>query len=85
MNQNYNLSIIQKTYDLIKWLIPKLEKLPRTQKFVLGDRIETALLDFLQLITIASKTKDKKKSLELADAKLVEIRYLIRLTVRFEI
>ncbi len=75
------LPIIQKTFDTIKWLIPKIEKFPRTQKFVLGDRIEVAFLDFLQMLTLASKRKQKIDILEEADAKLFEIRYLIRLTV----
>ena len=75
------LPIIQKTYDVIKWFIPKIEKFPRTQKFVLGDRIEMAFLDFLKAIAIASKRRKKQEILEMADAKLFEIRYLIRLIV----
>jgi hypothetical protein len=75
------LPIIEKTYDAIKWLIPKIERFPRSQKFVLGDRLEVAFLDFLKLITIASKTKEKIEILFLADAKLTEIRYLCRLVV----
>lgn len=75
------LPIIQKTYDTIKWIIQKIEKFPRTQKFVLGDRIEVAFLDFLKLICFASKQKSKSKTLAEADAKLFEIRYLVRLSV----
>ncbi len=75
------LPILQKTYDIIKWIIQKIEKFPRTQKFVLGDRLEIALLDFLEMLTIASKRKQKLEILEKADAKLFEIRYLVRLIV----
>ena len=81
MKHQKELPIIQKTYDVIKWIIPKIEKFPRSQKFVLGDRIEVAFLDFLKFISMASKTKDKRDILAIADAKLVEIRYLCRLTV----
>jgi hypothetical protein len=31
--------------DLLVYLMPLLNKFPRDQKFVLGDRIETKLLD----------------------------------------
>ncbi|GAA6617900.1 hypothetical protein [Scytonema sp. NUACC26] len=31
------LPIIQKTYDLIKWYVPILNRLPKTHKFILGD------------------------------------------------
>jgi hypothetical protein len=34
-----DLPIIQKTYDLIKWYIPILNRLPRDHKFMLGDRM----------------------------------------------
>ncbi len=32
------LPMIQKTYDLIKWYVPILNRLPRNHKFLLGDR-----------------------------------------------
>ncbi len=33
------LPIVQKTYDLIKWYFPILNRLPRDHKFGLGDRV----------------------------------------------
>jgi len=38
-------NILTKLHDLLVYLIPQLNKFPRDQKFVLGDRIETKLLD----------------------------------------
>jgi hypothetical protein len=38
-------NILTKLQDLLLYLIPQLNKFPRDQKFVLGDRIETKLLD----------------------------------------
>jgi hypothetical protein len=38
-------NILTKLQDLLVYLIPQLNKFPRDQKFVLGDRIETKLLD----------------------------------------
>ena len=38
-------NILTKMQDLLVYLIPQLNKFPRDQKFVLGDRIETKLLD----------------------------------------
>ena len=40
-----NDNILTKLQDLLLYLIPQLNKFPRDQKFVLGDRIETKLLD----------------------------------------
>jgi hypothetical protein len=33
------LSVIQKTHDLIKWYVPILERLPRTYKFTVGNKM----------------------------------------------
>jgi hypothetical protein len=38
-------NILTKLQDLLVYLIPQLNKFPRDQKFVLGGRIETKLLD----------------------------------------
>ncbi len=42
------LPIIQKTYDLILWYVPWLNKFPRDQKFILGDRIQNTLYTILE-------------------------------------
>ena len=31
---------LEKAYQFVLWLIPTLDKFPRSQRFVLGDRIE---------------------------------------------
>ena len=36
------LPIVQKTYDLIKWYVPILNRLPKDHKFGLGDRMVAA-------------------------------------------
>ena len=48
---------ITKLYDFLLWIIPKLEKFPRSQKFLIADRIETALLDVLNLLIKAAYSK----------------------------
>ncbi|MEA3427925.1 MAG: hypothetical protein U9Q84_01625 [Thermodesulfobacteriota bacterium] len=42
------------TYDLLKWSIPTLEKFPKSQRFLLGDRIENHILDVLELLICAN-------------------------------
>jgi hypothetical protein len=36
---------LEKTYQFLLWLIPAVEKFPRAQKFLLGDRMQTLALD----------------------------------------
>ena len=71
---------ITKLYDLILWIIPKLEKYPRSQKFLLADRIENTLLDILELLIESAYTKHKANALRMANLKLEKLRYLIRLS-----
>ena len=59
MLYNSNLSIIQRCYDLIAWFIPRLEKLPRSHKYTLGDRIQNGLYDLLEALIRARYTPNE--------------------------
>ena len=50
------LPIIQKTYDLIKWMVPMLDRLPRTHRFTLGNRMIEELYDLLESLIMARYT-----------------------------
>lgn len=64
---------ITKLYDLLLWMIPKIEKFPRSQKFVLGDRMETLMLDILDLLIQAAYSKNKQAVLRSANLKLEQL------------
>lgn len=71
---------ITKVYDYILWIIPKLEKFPRSHKFLLADRIENLVLDILESLIDAAYSKSKGDILRAANLKLERLRYLIRLS-----
>jgi four helix bundle protein len=75
-------TIISKTYDMLLYVIPVLEKYPRNQKFILADRIENALLNILDKFLEAYfyDKADKGKLLEYINVELEKLRYLIRLS-----
>ena len=70
------IDAITKLYDYILWIIPKLERFPRSQKFILADRIETLMLDILDLLIEAAYTRNKRALLRSANLKLEKLRYL---------
>ena len=76
-----NETIIAKTHDFLRYMIPQLEKLPRNQKFLLGDRIENHILDLLELFIEAfySTRSQKAELLRSANLKLEMLRHLVRL------
>ena len=73
------LPIIQKTYDLILWYVPILNRLPRDHKFTLGNRMITGLYDLLENLLAARYTQEKLPLLEPLNARLNVLRYQTRL------
>jgi hypothetical protein len=77
------LAIIQKTYDLILWYVPILNRLPRDHKFNLGDRIIAGLYDLLEELISAQYASRKLARLEALNPKLGILRYQTRLLLDF--
>ncbi len=75
-----DLIIYQKTYDFLLWLHPVVNKFPKSQRFVLGQRIENKALNVLQSIIRANLERDKTPTLKEMSAELDELRILIRLS-----
>lgn len=59
---SYNdLVIFQKTYDLILWSYPVINQFPKTQRFVLGQQIESTLVIILKKMIHANKERGEKR------------------------
>lgn len=86
-NTHKELSVIQKTYDLILWYIPIINRLPRDHKFALGDRITTGLYDLLEhLITARYTPKNQKGALlNPLNNQVEKLRYQTRLLLDFQL
>jgi len=80
-----DLPIIQKTYDLIVWYIPHLNRLPRDHRFMLGDRIIAGLYDLLRELILARYEKEKLPRLESINGQLDQLRYQTRLLRDFDL
>ena len=80
-----DLPIVQKTYDLVKWYVPILNKLPREHKFMLGDRIVTGLYDLLEGLILARYSTQKILQLKALNGRLDLIRHQTRLLLDFEL
>lgn len=79
------LPIIQKTYDLIQWYVPILNRLPKTHKFTLGDRVISNLYDILEMLIRARYAHEKLKILEEINTQLDILRYQTRLLLDFQL
>jgi 23S rRNA-intervening sequence protein len=65
--------------QFILWLVPTVEKFPRSQKFLLGDRIQSTALDVLEALIEATYTRDRRGHLARANLGLEKLRVLLRL------
>ena len=71
---------LEAMYQLLLWLIPTIDKFPRAQKFVLGERIETAALEILDHLITATFTRNRESALAGANLGLDRLRLLMRLS-----
>lgn len=70
---------LEKAYRFLLWLVPAVEKFPRSHKFLLGDRIQSAALDVLEGLVEATYTRNRRPVLRGVNLKLEKLRLMFRL------
>lgn len=73
-------TVVTKAYDVLLWCVKHVGKFPRSHRFVLGERIETAILDTVLLLVEASYVGGKLPFLRRANVELEKLRILLRLS-----
>jgi hypothetical protein len=58
---------VEAHFQFLMWLVPAVEKFLRTQKFLIGNRIQTTALDVLECLIVATYTRDRKGHLARAN------------------
>jgi hypothetical protein len=69
-----------KVYRFVLWMVPTLEKFPRRQRFLLGDRIETTVLRMLEGLIEATYSKQVEPILRSVNLAPEKLRFLFRLS-----
>ncbi len=72
---------LEAMYGFVLWLIPTLDKLPRSQKFLLGDRVQSTALDVLERLIEATYSRARERALGEANLGLEKLRFLLRMCV----
>ena len=75
-----------KTYDLLKYLLPVTQKFPKSQRFVMAERIQDAALDLYECLLEARKVDllTRRDVLRRADVELEKLRLHLRLSMELE-
>ena len=73
--------IYTRTYDLLRWLLPKSERFPKLYRSTVTQRLMDAALDFQESLLLAQAYRDKirLRHLREADAHLSKVRLYLRL------
>jgi four helix bundle protein len=82
MQKSNDLVIFTQTYDLLTWLLPQCERFPKSQRFVVTQRLQSSALDFQEAIFEANARggAQRLKHLQAADAHLNKLRLYLRLS-----
>ena len=67
---------VEAMYRFILWLVPTVDKFPRRQKFLLGDRIQATALDVLERLVEATYTKGRSRLLVQANLGVEKLRMI---------
>lgn len=76
---------VQDTHAALLWLIPQLDKFPRNRRFTLGERLESGLLDVLELLLEATYSSRNDRVLKKANHKLAVVRHVWRLSFELKV
>jgi hypothetical protein len=80
MSTREEMLVIKRGYDLSKWLLDHTGKFPKSYRFSVAAKIENAVLEFLEMTTVANMRQDKLPLLRRADEALARLRLLFRLS-----
>jgi len=70
--------IFAKTHDFLLWLVPQTTKFPKSQRFVLAQRLHGSALTFYELLIRARKVRPNRSILVDADVELEKVRLHLR-------
>jgi 23S rRNA-intervening sequence protein len=81
-----DLVILTQTYDLLTWLLPQCERFPKSQRFVITQRLQAAALDFQEALFDANAHGGARRleHLHAADAHLNKLRLYLRLSRQWD-
>lgn len=75
---------VQDCRELLLWMIPQLDKLPKNRRYTLGEKLENRVLTVLESLVTAAYAPNKRTFLFQANRDLEVCRHLWRLCYDFK-
>lgn len=66
--------LLVRWYEVVKWLLERVESFPKNQRFIFGQRVADAALDIMDLLVEAAYRKEKREVLVRANLRLERLR-----------
>jgi hypothetical protein len=71
--------VLVKWYAYAKWILERVESFPKSQRFILGQRLSNHVMDVLETLVKASYAKDKTALLNQANEGIEMTRWVVRM------
>lgn len=78
-NNQKELEIITKTFEFMKYLVERTEKFPKSQRFIIGKKIQDLIIEIFEKLIEARYTKNRFPLLKETNLALEKLRYFLRL------
>lgn len=85
MNNDNTPKSVRDCRELLLWIIPHIDKLPRSRRYTLGEKLESRIIQVLESLVSAAYTKQKRQILSQANIDLEVCRHLWRLCYDFRV
>ncbi|MEW6202572.1 MAG: diversity-generating retroelement protein Avd [bacterium] len=76
---------LTKAYDVVKWIMERAAKFPKSRRYSLGARMEDIALDILMKLVEANYSRKKAELLQQTNHDIDKMRYLVRLSKDFNL
>jgi hypothetical protein len=73
--------VLEEHFRFLLWLIPTLNRFPKSQRFLLGDRIQALGQEVLEALIEANYSRERRAHLAKANLALEKLRFFIRLSL----
>jgi hypothetical protein len=72
--------VVQKAYDFVLWIVPKVEKFPRSYRIMIGGPLVQASIEMLLYLVDAAYQTRNSVALAAASRETNRVRFLVRLS-----
>ena len=70
--------VVSRMREVLTWILERVGAFPRSQRFLLGQRIGDLAMDVLERLLEAAYSREKEASLRRANLELEKLRHLLR-------